>query len=456
MPVALVSFVSLGPGDPALRTARAMQRLEEADVVVGAEQEAKAEALIEMARQGKRVVRAIAGEALESPPDVALARAVGSAGVPIEVVPGVGARSAAAAFAGVIGRAVRVAAAEVAGAVAGEASATPVTLIAAAGTPSQRVVLTTAGAAGEQAHALEGDDAAGAVALVVAFGEPDESLRWFERQPLFGKRVLVTRAREQAGSAAALLREHGAEPLVVPTIEVHPPSDPRPLARAIDDLRARRYHWIAFTSANGVERTWEALSAAGADARAFGGARLAAIGPATARALAQRGLVADVVAKEFRGEGLAAEMLDALRRAPDKVAPRVLLARAARARDALPQALRDAGCEVDVVPAYETRSPPAGPGSALEALLHELEARRVDAVTFTSSSTVEHLCDWLGARAPSLLAGVRVACIGPVTADSARARGLPVHVMPGQYTVPGLVCALARPESWLEPGARSL
>jgi uroporphyrinogen III methyltransferase/synthase len=453
MPSPLVSFVSLGPGDPALRTARASQRLEEADVVVHDDQGATAERLIELAREGKRVVRAIAGEVLESPQGLAEARAVAQAGVPIEVVPGIGARSAAAAFAGVVGRAVRVESSGVAGAVAGEAAATRVTLIAAAGTPAQRVVVTTAGAAAEAARELEDRGVTGAV--VVAFGEPDEALGWFERRPLFGKRVLVTRAREQAGSTAALLREHGAEPLVVPTIEVHPPSDPRPLARAIADLRAGRYGWAAFTSANGVERTWEALSAAGADARAFGGARLAAIGPATARALAQRGLVPDVVAKEFRGEGLAAEMLDALRRGPSETsrAPRILLARAARARDALPQALRDAGCEVDVVPAYETRSPPE---EALAALLHELEAKRVDAVIFTSSSTVDHLCGWLGGRAPALLAGVRIACIGPVTAESARARGLPVHVMPDEYTVPGLVRALASPESWLEPGAGNL
>ncbi len=433
MPPSLVSFVSLGPGDPALRTARAVRRLEEADVIVGDEEGAGAERLIALAQRGKHVVRAMAGEALESPETVALARAVAGAGVAIEVVPGVGARGAAAAFAGVLGRAVRVGAADVASAVAGEGKDVPVTLVAAAGTPAQRVMVTTAGEAAVQARAL------GPGAIVVAFGRPDDALRWFEKRPLFGKRVLVTRAREQAGGTAALLRERGAEPLVVPTIEIHPPSDPQPLARAIAELRAGRYGWVAFTSANGVERTWEALVAAGADARAFGGARLAAIGPATARALERRGLVPDVVAKEFRGEGLAAEMLAALHGAGAAEPKRVLLARAARARDALPQALRDAGCEVDVVAAYETRSPPP---EALAALQRELEAERVDVVTFTSSSTVDHLCDWLGARAAALLAGPRIACIGPVTAETARARGLRVDVMAGEYTVPGLVRAL--------------
>jgi len=335
-------------------------------------------------------------------------------------------------------------------AVAGEPPKSPITLIVGAGPPSQRVVTSTAREAPDRARALGSD------AVVVAFGVPDESLRWFERRPLFGQRVLVTRAREQAGGTAALLREYGAEPVVVPTIEIRPPTDRQPLDRALGDLRIGRYAWVAFTSANGVERTWEALSAAGGDARAFGAARLAAIGPATARALEGHGLRADVMAKEFRGEGLAVEMIEALRARPPGGPPRVLLARAARARDALPDALRAAGCAVDVVAAYETRPPSQDLlAGLLRELRHEPGSRRVDAVTFTSSSTVEHLCDWLGTGAPGLLAGVRVACIGPVTADAARSRGLRVDLTAAEYTVPGLVRALA--ESWeaaaAKPGA---
>jgi uroporphyrinogen III methyltransferase/synthase len=296
-----------------------------------------------------------------------------------------------------------------------------------------------------QASARAVEEVFGEGPVVAALQAGEEARRWFEGKPLFGKRVLLTRAREQAGSAAALLREQGAEPLVVPTIEIHPPRDRAALARAVEDLRAGRYAWVAFTSANGVERTWEALAAAGADARAFAGARLAAIGPATARALERRGLRADVTAKEFRGEGLAEQMLRAIARPPaagqgDR-APRVLLPRAARAREALPDALRAAGCEVDVVAAYETRPPPP---ETVEALVAELEAGRVDAVTFTSSSTVEHLCDLLGARASPLLSRTCVASIGPVTTDTARARGLRVDVTADEYTLPGLVRALAR------------
>jgi len=187
-----------------------------------------------------------------------------------------------------------------------------------------------------------------------------------------------------------------------------------------------------------VDRTWDALVETGADARAFGAARLAAIGPATARALERHGLRADVVAKEFRGEQLAQEILGALRSGPP--APRVLLARAARARDVLPEALRAAGCRVDVVAAYETLPPPR---DRVETLATELQGKRVDAVMFTSSSTVDNFCDLLGDRAIGLLGGVRVASIGPVTSETARARGVPVDVAAREYTVSGLVEALA-------------
>jgi uroporphyrinogen III methyltransferase/synthase len=426
-----VCFVGLGPGDPRLRTERAADRLAGADVVLR-DGEATPERLIALARGGKRVVRAVEGDALESPAVLAEALAVSQAGVAIEVVPGVGARAAAAAFAGVLGRAVRVHPSELERALAAEARDTPVTIIAAAGSPWQRVIATTAGEAVERARALDGG------AVIVAFAAPDEALRGFERMPLFGTRGLVTRAREQAGGAAALLREHGAEPLVVPTIEIGPPNDRAPLARALAELRRGLYAWVAFTSVNGVERTLESLAASGGDVRAFGAARLAAIGPATARALEKRGLRPDVVAKEFRGEALADEMLAAIR--STGASPRVLLARAARARAALPEALRAAGCAVDVVAAYETRAPPA---ETVQALARDLAAGRVDAVTFTSSSTVDNLCDLLGPQAVELIGRARVASIGPVTTETARTRGVRVDVTASEYTVPGLVHALA-------------
>ncbi|HEY3818059.1 MAG TPA: uroporphyrinogen-III synthase [Polyangiaceae bacterium] len=274
-----------------------------------------------------------------------------------------------------------------------------------------------------------------------------------ERRALSGKRVLVTSPREQGGRAGALLREEGAEAVLVPTITLEPPADPAPLARAIEDVGAGVYAWVAFTSANGVDGTWRAVEAAGRDAQVFRGARLAAVGPATARALAAHGMRADVVAEESRGEGLARAMLAAmgLHEGASEEARggrRVLLARAARAREALPDALRAAGCTVDVVTAYETR-PATGP--AVDALAAELEAGRLDAVVFTSGSTVDNLCEALGPRAVALLAGVRLASIGPVTSESLRARGLRVDVEAGETSLPGLIRALA--DSYTKPVA---
>jgi uroporphyrinogen III methyltransferase / synthase len=145
------------------------------------------------------------------------------------------------------------------------------------------------------------------------------------------------------------------------------------------------------------------------------------------------------VAKEFRGESLAEEMLAAVGSAPS--APRVLLARAAKARDVIPEALRAAGCSVDVVAAYETHAPP---GETVETLAREIEQGGLDAATFTSSSTVENFCDLLGPRSIGLLSRLRVAVIGPVTSETARARGVRVDVTANEYTVPGLVRALAQ------------
>jgi uroporphyrinogen III methyltransferase / synthase len=436
-PRGIVSFVGLGPGDPMLRVERAGQRLASADAVMG-DDRVPAAKLIELARQGKRVVRTVVGDPLESARCVAEVLEVAGAGVDIEVVPAIGASATAGAFAGVTSRAVLISAADVAGVVGGAGDAS-VTLVLHPSLPTQTVVVTTAAGAAELARPL------GEAKVLVAYGVPDEALRWFERRPLFGKRVLVTRAREQSGSAAALLRDQGADVVVVPTIEIRDPVDPDPVTRALRDLRAGAYGWAVFTSANGVDRTWNALTSVGADARAFGAAKLAAIGPATAHALEIHGLRADLVAKEFVGESLAREMLGALRSAPAAAPWRVLLARAAKARDVVPETLRAAGCQVDVVAVYETHAPPR---ETVETLARELEHGGIDVATFTSSSTVENFCDLLGPRAVELLKHVRVATIGPVTTETARVRGLRVDVVAREYTVSGLVQALV--ESYQE------
>jgi uroporphyrinogen III methyltransferase/synthase len=248
---------------------------------------------------------------------------------------------------------------------------------------------------------------------------------------LAGKRVLVTRAQEQASELANALRARGADPVVVPTIVIADPADPAPLARGVAAVAAGSYDWVAFTSANAVSFTLAAL----AGRAVHPNAKVAAVGPATARALEAAGLRADLVAKTSTGEGLAAEMLASFAGAR----PKVFLPRAAIARDDLPAALRAAGAVVDEAVAYETR-PPAE--EVLAALRARLERGEVDAVTFTSSSTVDNLMDALGPRAAELLARVVIASIGPKTTETATRRGLRVDATAQASTVAGLVDAL--------------
>jgi len=257
------------------------------------------------------------------------------------------------------------------------------------------------------------------------------------RAPLTGKRVLVTRAEGQAEEAAALLRARGAEPVVVPAIAIGPPDDEAAAERAIAKLAT--YDWIAFTSANGVERTWEILARTGKGPSAFGEARLAAVGPATSAALARRGLSAEVTAKELRGEGLAKALL-----AASHGTPRLLLLRAQAARDALPDALRAAGWSVDIAAVYATRAP-ADLADTLRPLFADGgDARQaVDAVIFSSSSTVRHVFEALGRGATALLSGVTVATIGPVTTETARGLGVRVDAEASPSTMEAAIEALA-------------
>jgi uroporphyrinogen III methyltransferase/synthase len=266
-------------------------------------------------------------------------------------------------------------------------------------------------------------------------------MKWFDDQPLFGRRIVVTRPEHQAEDMARHLRAKGAEAVVVPAITIAPPPEPERLRAALDVLGS--YDLVAFTSANGVDGTFEALAALRRDARAFGAAMIAAIGPGTESALGRHAVVADVVAAEFRGEGLAAAIVERLARrpAPSGKRPRVLILRALAARDALPAALRAAEVEVDIVAVYETKPAPL---AAVQELARELEARTIDAVTFTSGSTVKEIVQALAPRAADLLAGTTLAAIGPVTAEVARAEGLNVEVVAGEYTVAGLIDALER------------
>ena len=488
-----VTFVGAGAGDPRLLTLRGAEVLAEADFVLfdadvhpdvlgrireGAAQTGVtpsmshgqiAQLLAYEARAGRHAVRLTWGDPLFFGTCDAEGVAVAQLGVSLEIVPGIGPLIAIGAFAGCPLTRTSDASPSVAAVSVtrghealhdwdklatatdtlaivcdsesvtetarslvfyGRSPGETVTLVENVSLPTQIVIETTLGEVPLLARAK-----APRVILVVGIRAARmPELAWLERQPLFGKRVLVTRARDQAGGTASFLRERGADPVVVPMIEIGPPTDSAPLTEAVSAM-ADRYGWVVFTSANGVERLWAEVRRQGGDARMFGQARIAAIGPGTSAALERCGLIADLVPKVHKGEELAEALLDVL----GKARPRVLLARAEVARDVVPDALRTAGCEVDVVAAYATRSPPE---PLLGALVSLLEAGEIDAVTFTSSSTVEHLCDALAPRAAELLARTCIASIGPITTDTARKRGIRVDVTADEHTIAGLARAL--------------
>ena len=247
-------------------------------------------------------------------------------------------------------------------------------------------------------------------------------LAWFENRPLFGRRIVVTRAQPQAAALAADLRRRGAEAIELPVIAFESPQDPDRLARAAAE--AATYDWVVFTSPTGVARFFEHLR----DARSLGGVRVAAIGPGTAAALAERNVAADLIPEQYVAEAL----LEAL---SDEVGPdgpgRLLIPRAETARDVLPHGLGAAGWDVDVVPAYRTVAPPLDPDSAT--LLATAEA-----ITFTSSSTVTNFVEAYGTDAVPEV----VATIGPVTTATAYGAGLEVAVEATEHTVAGLIASL--------------
>lgn len=258
-----------------------------------------------------------------------------------------------------------------------------------------------------------------------------ESLSWFEAKPLFGKRILVTRAREQASDLARRLEAAGAEVLEFPTIRIVPPESFAPLDAALG--RLAEFRWLILTSANGVRFLWERLLFAGSDARALAGLRVCAIGPATAGALESRGIRPDLVPAEFKAEGLVEALAG-----EDLAGVGVLIVRAAEAREVLPVELRRRGARVQVVPAYRTLQSDEDAG-AIRAMLRE---GTVHVVTFASSSTVRNFLEMVGPDAVELLRGVTVASIGPITAETAARHGIVSHITPAQYTIPAFVEAL--------------
>lgn len=497
-----VSLLGAGPGDPELITLRALRRLRQADVVLydalvhpdllthakpGAElvfvgkragraserQSAINERLIEAARRGLSVARLKGGDPYLFGRGSEEAEALVAAGIPFDVVPGVASPMAASAYTG-ISLTHRDLASSVAYVTATEsvekdesahdwsklATATqtivffmglrkldsllerliehgrdpdtPAAVISNASLPSQRTVLGTlrdldarARAAGIEMPALT------IVGSVVTL---HEELRWFERLPLFGRRVLITRPEGQSEAMSEALRDAGADPLELPTVQIVAPSDPARLDHYVK--RARDYDWAVFTSVNGVDAFFASCARSGLDARVLGGVKVAAIGPATSAALRVHGIRADVVPSEYRGEAVASAILQ---HEGTLAAKRVLITRAEVAREVLPQMLRDAGAEVDVVPAYRTL--PAAP-ERFARIRELIEQGRIDWVAFTSSSTVERLVEGLGPDASALLKRTAIAAIGPITADTCTRLGLPALVVASEYTAQGLVHAL--------------
>ena len=427
-------------------------------------QEATNELLVELARAGKRVVRLKGGDPFVFGRGGEEAEALAAAGVPFEVVPGVTAGVAAPAYAGipVTHRDAASAVAFVTGhedpgkpgsaldwdalarfpgtlvfymgiknlamiaerlTAAGRDPAQPVAVVERGTQAGQRTIVDSLGGIAARVEAEEIRPPA--ITVMGPVAGLRETIAWLERRPLHGEVVAVTRARAQASELAARLHELGAEVVETPAIRIEPRPVEGQLRAAID--RIQDYALVCLTSPNGVRLLFEALTAAGRDARALAGAEVAAIGPGTAAELARRGIRADVVPERFVAEAL----VEAL--APVAVeGRRVLVARAAEARSVLPDAMRARGAEVDDVALYDTVAEP----------LTDVERAalgRATYVTFTSSSTVHFLVE-SGARPP---AGARIVSIGPITSATAEEHGLAVDVEAERHDIEGLVEALA-------------
>jgi len=501
MPPGLVSLIGAGPGDPGLITVRGLRLLEAADVVVydhcvharllrsargdaelidvgpaapqPLEQDAISLLIAEKAREGRSVARLKWGDPFVFDTGGKEAIFLHEQGIPFEVVPGIPPAVAATGYAGVpltypgggdVVTLVRGHESEteelpdvdwqrlagVRGTIAvyvgaqqledfvsrllkgGRDAADTAVLISRATTPDQVTVTGTAGTIVERARAA--GIAFPAMLVVGAVVGLREHLRWFDQRPLFGRRIVITRSREQAAELVERLEALGADPIVAPSIRIEPPESYDQLDREV--AAASSYDWVVFTSANGVDHFMARLQAGPGDIRDLKGVRICAIGPSTAGRLEKRGIRVDLMPPEYRAEAV----LDALKARTDLKGLRILLPRADLAREVLPDELRAAGADVTEVTAYRTVLAEAGGEPDVYRMLLD---RRVDAIMFTSASTVRNFVKIIGAEpAADLLRTTVVACIGPVTAEAAQQLGIRTSVMPPTYTIPALVDAL--------------
>ena len=484
-----VYLVGAGPGDPELLTLKGRRVLESAAAVLfdhlandeilrlapptaeriyvgkkkadhAVSQDEIARLMIDRARAGKIVVRLKGGDPFLFGRGGEEIEALAAAGIPFEVVPGVTAPLGLAAYTGVPlthrehtsvvtfltghdpGRINWQGVADAAGTIvvflglttlpevarrliaAGLPAQTPAMAVRWATRPTQQtIVAPLAELAARAAEAGMKPPATIVIGDVVALRP---RLGWFERLPLFGRRVVVTRAADQAGSLSRLLAESGAEAIELAAIAIEPPADALALDHAI--LGLSRYDWLVFTSANGVRYFVDRMARLGVDIRQWP-PRVAAIGPATREAIERLHIKVDAVPRSFVAEGLveAFEHFDMNGR-------RVLLARAAVGRDLVPETLRQRGAHVDVVETYRNVIPAGAPARARQAF-----ERKPDWVTFTSSSTVKNLLSMVDRAA---LEGVRLASIGPATSDTMRRHGLDVDAEADPHTIEGLVAAI--------------
>jgi uroporphyrinogen III methyltransferase/synthase len=474
-----VYLVGAGPGDPELITARGIRRLREADVVLydalvhpdqlaaarpdaelvfvgkraGRASERQSDInrqLTQAAREGKTVVRLKGGDPYLFGRGSEEAELLASEGIPFEVVPGVPSPLAATAYAGLT-----LTHRELASSVAyvtatesvekdrtghdwsklatatqtlvifmgmrkldslmklliehGRPADTPVAVVQWASLPTQRTVTGTL----SDIHRRASEAGLGLPALTIV-GEVvrlRDNLRWFDTKPLFGKRIIVTRAVHQAGSLAALLRDEGAQPILAPTIRIAPPRDPGP-----------------------VDAVFSSIGDQSLDVRALAGAKVCAIGVKTREALRSRGIHADLVPKDSRAEGVIAALRPFL---ADRT--RILLPRAEVAREVLPDSLRHAGAEVDVVTAYQNLPPEPKELERIRGLVDPAEG---DAVLFTSSSTVQNLFDLLGQDALDQLNALELFSIGPITTQTAKRLGLRIAATSPEQTIESLVATV--------------
>ena len=496
----MVYLIGAGPGAPGLITLKAIECIKEADVVVydylankkfleyarkGAEiiyvgkiggahtlpQDEINKLIIKKAQKGKIIARLKGGDPFIFGRGGEEAEEIIQAGIPYEVIPGVTAGVAAAAYAGIplTHRDFTTTVAFITGhedptkedsniywdkistgigtlvfymgignlepnmkklMENGRSPDTPVALIRWGTTSNQETIIGTIKDIAEKAK--QANFKAPAITVVGGVVSLRDKLRWFDKRPLFGKKIIVTRSREQASDFSVLLEKYGAEPIEFPTIETVPPKDWKEIDRAIKNLP--KYDWAIFTSINGVKYFVERLKKQGKDIRELKGIKICAIGPATAKAIEDLGIKVDLLPKEYRAESI----ITGLGKTKIK-GRRFLLPRALKAREVLPEEIKRLGGKVDVVTAYRT----VQPKEKTDEIRKMLREKRVDVVTFTSSSTVENFVNMFKRNeVPGILNGTRVACIGPITKDTATKLGIKTDIMPEKYTIPALTEAI--------------